>query len=581
MKRVNRLQGFVLVSYLLLCMLCASANADTLKIKVNEKGQIGYVNSDGVEVIKCQYKSGTPFKDGMAIVGKGDKYGMIGEDGKVVLPIAYNSISAWNNEGMQILQKGKKYGLVDAMGNIVLPLKYSSIGKLNCYGKAWISMGGTMLKDSDGKLHVMNAKWGIIDKNGSVVIDVIYKGLFEFAFDATNIFPMYEGKRLAYSNHYVSDTLVTDCEFMGYNKKRASIWKSGLLDSEGNVLVAENKYTVIMKPAYGMMRYYNEDKKQTVCGYHDIVRQKNIDLVSFDGKFAELKLWSHGDFVGDIACVNSQNGWALVNKDGNSVKSGYSKIKYSNNCKLWSAWDGNGQCFIIDGKGNSLDAFAGITDVNFRYTEIEPLLFSVCKNGKWGVVDMEGNIIIPYEYDYMLGVKNEDFMCKKDGKWGMIKSNGDSLVPHMFSDIIINDIKDPDNVWVMKSDSLYYNYDVVNQHLGNEGFRKVTNFKDGLAWVNPPKMELQNNVINKAQADIKDDSIMTKQHLFGYILRKDNSFVFTEPLYIYYAETVMETIKKQDDSMLTQSQMKKILLDITRTRRSYPMDVIGEENWDY
>ena len=44
-----------------------SLSAQELKVHVNEKGKVGFVDASGNEVIKCQYESAQPFVDGYQI----------------------------------------------------------------------------------------------------------------------------------------------------------------------------------------------------------------------------------------------------------------------------------------------------------------------------------------------------------------------------------------------------------------------------------------------------------------------------------------------------------------------------------
>lgn len=92
--------------------------AQDLKISVNEKGKVGFVDAQGNEVIKCQYEGAYPFENGYAIVSKSDKYGIIDATGKVVLSLKYDNISKWND--LYLIKNGKDLGLASTSGEIVL-----------------------------------------------------------------------------------------------------------------------------------------------------------------------------------------------------------------------------------------------------------------------------------------------------------------------------------------------------------------------------------------------------------------------------------------------------------------------------
>ena len=124
--------------YLALFFWAMSAQAQDLKIHVNKKGKVGFVDANGNEIIRCQYESARPFNDGIAIVTKSNLSGIIDTSDKVLLPLKYDVIHRWNDH-LFLLKSGKKYGLADNKGTIVLPVSYTNIYKLNCFGKALIA----------------------------------------------------------------------------------------------------------------------------------------------------------------------------------------------------------------------------------------------------------------------------------------------------------------------------------------------------------------------------------------------------------------------------------------------------------
>ena len=258
--------------------LVLNLQAQELIIHVNQKGKVGFVDQSGREVISCKYESAFPFNDGLAIVMKSGKYGLVNSSGKEVLPLKYTSISSWN-ENLYIIKDGKKMGLADHSGIIVLKPQYSQISKANCYGKALIAVGGKTATD-DNKNYLNGAKYGIIDVEGNVLVQAKYKGLYEFSFDAKEMYPFYEGMRLRYSYHYISDTLQTNCEYLGYSNNSSNIYSAGLMDGKGKEIIKPGLYTYIMLPKSDMARYYISKKKETICGYHNLRTGKSFKATS-------------------------------------------------------------------------------------------------------------------------------------------------------------------------------------------------------------------------------------------------------------------------------------------------------------
>lgn len=89
----------------------------------------------------------------------------------------------------------------------------------------------------------------------------------------------------------------------------------------------------------------------------------------------------------------------------------------------------DGRFYGVVGKNNAIV-------VPFEYDEIirtfSSGLINVCKNDKWGCLDLEGNMVIPLVYDYIYPF-GEGSNCvtqvRLGGKWGLINKLGEIVVP--------------------------------------------------------------------------------------------------------------------------------------------------------
>ena len=89
----------------------------------------------------------------------------------------------------------------------------------------------------------------------------------------------------------------------------------------------------------------------------------------------------------------------------------------------------DGDFYGVAGKNNAVV-------VPFIYDEIlrtfSSGLINVCKNDKWGCLDLDGNVIIPLCYEWIkpFGCEEECVKsAKKDGFWGVIDKHGNVVVP--------------------------------------------------------------------------------------------------------------------------------------------------------
>lgn len=576
----------------ILCMIALSLatilHAQDLSIKVDKKGKVGYADSNGNIVIKCQYETATPFSDGIAIVAKSGKYGIIDTQGKVVLPLKYSQISNWSSK-LFLIKAGKTMGLANHFGKIVLPVKYTHITKPNCYHKALIAQGGKLKTTESSKKYMLNAKYGIIDVNGNIVIAPKYRGFYEFAYNPKGKNPYYEGYRLLYSYHYLSDTLVTDCEYLGFSKNAFNIKSAGIMDGNGKEILKQGLYDYVMKPSGDMVRYYIAKKKETICGYHNLASGKGFQVAVFKKAMDSIEFWSHGDFTDNIAPVNG-NSWSFINKYGQSVRSGYSKINHAMYSGIWAALNSSGKWEVFDEANIDISSLSGYNNILFCSKEGDKEVFTVSKGGKWGCISRSGETVVPFNYEQANGNTYDFIPVKNNGKWGAVTPDNKEIVPAEYVNLLLPSERNFKDVWVQQADSLYYHYSLNEKLLSQQGYKRAMNFKNGYAFVTPKNMTVVDNMLNRAllfeantsqevmsQVDF-DKSVSS----FGIIVNSNNQVVFSKPLTYLYFDVISKEIEKNGGKPMTEAEMKNILLKITEKNRSYKLNsLIGEEDWNY
>ena len=574
---------FLLISALFACVV----QAQDLTIHVDKKGNVGFVDKNGKVVIKCTYESAYPFENGYAIVTKSQKSGIIDEKGKVVLPLKYNSIRPWTSD-LYLITAGKKVGLASHSGKIVLPTKYSAISKPNCYGKALVTLGGKLKTENKNKMYV-GGWYGVLDDKGTILIKPIYKGLYEFSFDGTDKALYGEGLRLEYSDHPLSDTLKTDCSYLGYSKNGISIFQSGILDGKGKVILKSGLYYLVMKPQGDMVRYYNSKKKQTICGYHNLTTGKGFVATTFDSNINDIKQWTHGDFTGDIAPVYA-DGWKFIDKTGKVLRQGYKDLHHSLYTGVWAAKTEAGTWDAFDEFNHDVAGLSSYQDILMPRLEKETEVYTVKKDGLYGVVNRKGETVVPFNYDDAYGNKYDFIAVKKNGKWGAVSPSGKEIIPIKYSSLRFPEEFDSKDFWVVKEDSLYYHYNTTRKSLGKTGYKDVLNFEDNVACVAPVGLKIENTTLNRAllyipnvsQATIKEADVTKKQGSFAYLLNANDEIIFDLPVTYYYSKLVLEEMRKLGNRKLREYEKKNILLKVTQENRTYDLKTtIGEEEWNY
>ena len=579
-----KLRGFLCLA--VSCFM-AGVQAQDLNIHVDKKGRVGFADKDGNVVIECKYESAMPFSDGVAIVSKSGKFGIIDATGLEMLPLKYTRISPWNDL-LYLIADGKRLGLADRTGRVVLKAEYSLISKANCYGKALIARGGSAA-NNEKKTYMSGAKYGIIDTKGNVLVAPEYKGLYEFAFEGKDVYPYYEGKRLVYSYHYTTDTLVTDCSYLGFSGNGFNIADAGILDGNGKVLLKQGLYSYVMLPQSGMVRYYEAKKKETLCGYHNLETGEGFLAAKFDQAIGDIKFWSHGDFIGGIAPVNGAS-WSFIDKSGKVLRGGYGLLKHSASTGLWAAQNASKKWDVFDDGNADVAALSGFDNINFPVQEGDREIFSVQKGTVWGCITRGGEVVVPFEYEQVLGNKFDVVGVKKNGKWGMVTADNGMLIPAEYMDILLPAERGTQHYWVKKSDGLYYHLNLTNNHLSEKGYKVATNFVKGIALVVPEGFTLADTQVNRAQIyapnasrKLIDEADVSKWvGSFGYLLGTDDVLLLDEPVSTMYRDKVAEAIIEKGYRTLTAGEKKSILLEVTRENRCYDLrSVLSEDEWNY
>ena len=166
---------------------------------VNKGGKWGFMNTSGQLVIPCVYENIREFKNGVAwifkngeeifvdtsgnvvaapenkndylylvqtgltTICKGDKWGYVNADGKIIVPCIYDFIGEFS-DGLAYVSQDWKYGYVNTSGELVVPCIYGSPGNF-----------------SDGLAYVsQNGKYGYINTSGELVVPCVYDDAKDF-----------------------------------------------------------------------------------------------------------------------------------------------------------------------------------------------------------------------------------------------------------------------------------------------------------------------------------------------------------------------------------------------------------------
>ncbi len=576
-----------------------SLQAQELKLKVDPKGRIGFVDAKGEQRVACQYSSAQPFEGGLSIVTKGEKVGAVNAEGVEVVKPQYDEVSRWG-KGLLLVKKGKKWGLASGeTGKLCVPVAYSYISHPNHYGKAWLVKGGSPVKSmktnattgaQEQHTVLSNAKVGIVNADGTVSIEAKQKGLFEFA--KTDVALLKGCTILLAGNVTMGDTCLTDCQYLGFNKT-AALANSGVMDGQGKILMNLKAHTYVTMPRSGMMAWLDTSKKTLKFGYRNVATGQEFEALttaSPEGASEKAPLYVT-EFHGELAAVSTTGAghdYKLINKEGKTLSEGFTTVEHSDNSKAWAGVTAQGECTLLSDQGQSLlPEGMKVENVAFSATATHKELISAKQGGKWGVVSCpEGRVVVPFSYD-QVNLSYDLAFVNTEGKKGAIDpATGKIVIPLNYTAVFVPREAGAQFIWCKKADGLLYAYDRQRKAEATQGYANATNFFHHLAFASPKGMKVDSSQVARAQmaynATDKDFSQAWAANNFGQIINERGEVVAQGPVYRQQFDKVATLLHEQGAKPLSPSENKALLLKLTRQQRSYPLgSKIEEADWDF
>lgn len=193
---------------------------------VNLDKKWGFLDTKGKEVIPCMYEDATDFNEGYATVILNGSKTCINKKGEEISGCNY-TLSAWEKDeelggrgtyikGRQILKRRQLHGITDNNNNLLVPLIYESIYGIGIYGRD-IHFHQEFYKVCK------QGKWGVIDKNGKVILPCIYDKIDNYQGE-TGLVPVEKNEQFGLLD--MSFNWVVPCKYEGLSpvKQQGKIW---------------------------------------------------------------------------------------------------------------------------------------------------------------------------------------------------------------------------------------------------------------------------------------------------------------------------------------------------------------------
>lgn len=409
-------------------------------------GKSGYIDRQNKVVLPFAYDKACNFSEGLAAVFKDGKWSFIDINGQQKASISGEHEFVLPLEGgfACVFGKNGKYGVIDKNGQIVVPHKYNSIGTFRD-NLAEVFLGTS---PSDFKM-------GLIDNTGKEVLPCKYDmiGLFEeHGLAEIRIGEMFSGKSGLIDK---TGKIVLPCEYnsiglfygeMAYVQKGE---KYGYIDSKGRLVVpceydeAESFYSsdVARVQKNGKYGFIDKTGKLVIpCIYDEandswgetIEVTKNGEDFRIDHKGERVEFYS-GYQVGKYYLID-EGGLYGVGHDNYHpiIKPKYDNVKISEveGYEDWAVVEKNELRGLVSLKDGS-------EFLKPEYSDIQVLpsgCARVVKDELCGLVSLKtGRFIFDPKFEEINVTANKDvYEAQINGKWGKLLSNGKMLLPFVY-----------------------------------------------------------------------------------------------------------------------------------------------------
>ena len=396
--------------------------------RVKKSDRVGVIAKDSTLITGAIFSYIDQFRNNYAQAGiltKGKMFrGVINDKGETIIPIKYDDVFLNDNSVVVSLQN--KYGVVNYKNEMVLPINYDLIRK---YGAFYLVINDnkialftiekgfvsdfifTDLQKVYNELIVMrdNQFQYVIDEDGEIVYQTDFK---EELFDIKNHLMIVKTdehvKLFDLQKKTFSDYSYEEMYFTHHALKVKFNSQYGIVDYNNNTivpLVYDNIYSIdenaIVKKGNYYGAYYKNELKLPVI-YKDIHLHKNGNYL-----FVTNEHKNNGLYNLNFDSVIPETGKILsYNEDSYVIEQ--DKLLHIFNIKTE-------ELIPLETKYS----YKGDTDYMLGLNSSFYILMK--KDNKFGALNYEGKVAIPFEYDELIGIyTSPKFIAKKNGKYGII-----------------------------------------------------------------------------------------------------------------------------------------------------------------
>lgn len=378
----------------------------------------GLYDNNNNEIFAPVYEWIAPVDSATVYASLDGKCGIMTLTGETVVPFVYDHMNVYNKDYI-VVKKGDLWGVINIEHKIVVPMKYGGIKIINGEEKL------LMVKDINKSKNKKKKKWRLVDIKGKKKSREQYDNIKEVYKNGVEVVSNYKRGVIDSLGKPIVPTLFDKLYMHRHSIIVCKDSLYGAYDYNGrNIVPVEYTY---------LHSGYDENDENTLFSVEKnkkwgLVNDRNEVLIPFEYE-------SMGYFNGGISDVGIKGyKYAVINSKGELITPfdfGYIFTFYNG---IAATDRGSRKYGVIDTEGNEVIPFI------YHSTSVatgDENLIEVYLDGKYGMVNRNNEVVIPIEYDFIYSFGSDEVTTAgKNGKHGLIDKRGNVILPFRF-DIIM------------------------------------------------------------------------------------------------------------------------------------------------
>jgi len=367
-------------------------------LKVSNNDSVGVVLESGKIIVPCKYAAMDLTDSRLIVVTTFDKkLGIYSIEGKEILPTTYRSIQ-YNYDGhyYYCINDDEKKAIFTT--KMIIPPIYESLIRLGDIGFVYTKDSKKGLISSNGTTNILNSEYDDISILSGKLLNVV-KNKKHGIFNSENAIA---------TNIHFNDIFLLSKTFFAASVD--SLY--GIIDAKGNWL-AQPKYRKISLLGNKEILTLSNDKYGIIDTLGNWVCQPRFHSIIFQDR----DLWAQDSIKGKYGAILKDGNW-ISNFKFDEIptfnKIGQARVKF-------------------DGK-------YGVIDTNYKYI-LPPIYcnvlilnksYLVCFEKGWCHIPDQNHFLVIYPDFEEVRQKGEEYAIKKNGKWGLMSIDGEIVFESEF-----------------------------------------------------------------------------------------------------------------------------------------------------